>query len=134
MTTTTRPTLPCADDPEAWFSDDPAVQEACKTVCGGCAALQACQAHIRAHPEPWGVWAAQSADERAEPAAWLQPTVYAPVHGRNACYAGGCRLPECRSAHTAYVAVWRFERKWTSPPIPSAQPEQLLMFGLAEVL
>jgi WhiB family redox-sensing transcriptional regulator len=46
----------CDQDPDLWFSENPAQLHIAKTVCAGCPARAACLAGAIRRGEPWGVW------------------------------------------------------------------------------
>lgn len=48
--------LPCQDDPELFFTEEPADVEFAKALCRGCPVRVACLAGAQARREPWGVW------------------------------------------------------------------------------
>lgn len=48
--------IPCADEPDLWFSETPAEVELAKTLCGICPVQPACLAAALDRREPWGVW------------------------------------------------------------------------------
>jgi WhiB family redox-sensing transcriptional regulator len=48
--------LPCTDDPELFFAEAPADEEAAKALCQGCRIRAACLEGAVERREPWGVW------------------------------------------------------------------------------
>jgi WhiB family transcriptional regulator, redox-sensing transcriptional regulator len=62
----------CRDHPaEVFFPDEVRGrqlrrrEEAAKSICRGCPVLDRCRAHALAAPEPYGIWGAMTARERA---------------------------------------------------------------------
>lgn len=113
----------CTTHPDLdWHSTDPAEQEACIAVCGGCPARVTCLAGARARGEQFGIWGGESFNvvDMAEPVAWVRPAIYAPVHNR-AHYVSGCRHPDCLAANASYVAKWRATRT-PAPTKPPVEP------------
>lgn len=48
--------IPCAEEPDLWFSERPAEVEQAKVLCGTCPLQSACLAAALERREPWGVW------------------------------------------------------------------------------
>ena len=49
--------VPCRNDPDAWFSDDPDVREYAAAHCWSCPVLAECGRFATANQETAGVWA-----------------------------------------------------------------------------
>lgn len=47
---------PCGEDPDLWFSEQPAEVETAKRICRSCPVRRRCLAGALARREPWGVW------------------------------------------------------------------------------
>lgn len=54
--------LPCRDNPDLWFADNPADLQRAKTSCTDCPIRQACLAAALERAEPWGVWGGEIFD------------------------------------------------------------------------
>jgi WhiB family redox-sensing transcriptional regulator len=50
------PTLLCQNEPDLFFSEDPAGLRLAKALCGHCPVRAACLAGALQRGEPWGVW------------------------------------------------------------------------------
>lgn len=48
--------LPCQEDPELWFAEQPADVELAKSLCGTCPLQRPCLDGALSRREPWGVW------------------------------------------------------------------------------
>lgn len=48
--------LPCRQDPDLWFAENPQDLERAKTQCAECPIKAECLAGALARGEPWGVW------------------------------------------------------------------------------
>lgn len=48
--------LPCRQDPDLWFAENPRDLEQAKALCSGCPLRAECLAGAQARGEPWGVW------------------------------------------------------------------------------
>lgn len=51
--------VPCADEPDLWFSEHPTELEAAKRQCLTCPLAQKCLEGAISRREPWGVWGGQ---------------------------------------------------------------------------
>lgn len=85
------PALPCAADPDLWFSDDIEDQALAQRVCRACPAREAC-GKLGANGREWGIWGGTT--ERARvlaghpPGAWpsRRPLALVPNCGTKAGY------------------------------------------------
>lgn len=48
--------LPCRQNPDLWFSENPRGLEQAKSLCADCPLKAECLAGARSRSEPWGVW------------------------------------------------------------------------------
>ena len=57
--------IPCIGKPDVWDGELAELQEAAVHGCGVCARFTACKRYVTAFPEPEGVWAGLTSQQRA---------------------------------------------------------------------
>ena len=57
--------VPCVGEPETWDGELPELEEAAIHGCGVCDQFKACRRYVTAYPEPEGVWAGLTNQQRA---------------------------------------------------------------------
>jgi WhiB family redox-sensing transcriptional regulator len=91
-------------DPDLWFREDSASEEAAKAICRDCPIQDACA--VLGRDEPYGIYAGMTTGERL--GLMLLATPEPPPHeASRSCYSQGCRRPECCEANTRWIAEWR---------------------------
>jgi hypothetical protein len=110
--------VPCAADPELWFSPVAADRDLAKRLCGTCLQLLSCAELGR--DETWGIWAGVDAEQReaerltAEMVAGvLEAAAHVPSR---AAYVSGCRCDGCRAENTAWMSEWRGRDRVVTAP------------------
>ncbi|RKT83245.1 WhiB family transcriptional regulator, redox-sensing transcriptional regulator [Saccharopolyspora antimicrobica] len=64
--------LPCRQDPDLWFAENPRELDQAKTLCAECPIRAECLAGALSRAEPWGVWGGEIF-ERGEVVARKRP-------------------------------------------------------------